>query len=802
MVTPCEDLATKAELEELKSQINKLLGKTENGEFIEVLDNEDLEGTSLGESIKLAFSAIQDFGIGTESGGIVSANTATATAAVAAGTLKYVKVAGSNVIKILPKATESGKVVALKVVKNAKVAKAGVVGAQAAAASLAVLASLVNIIGNLGLNIATVNTLGFRIDQNEKALLLLNQDFTRQMNLLAKTNQKLNDAQQELNKAQEIIDEQGQKIESLNKDVKTQIENIVTLENNLKSANQTIIQLKNQNAELSQQIQDLEIEATEEIENLQSQLDIAQQNFEIAQQNTEQMLEVAKSLGQQLADLEGRMDIMFDQLKKISAIQSLNVAEINQLKVEIAENKTIAESKLNNVNAKLVLLEDQIAKGNISAGGLPVSAQENIASSQTATLELANVLAGNPLTSSSIQINPSQVAGTNPFTNLFNQIFPQITPQTDIMTNPQVDQLQQNISDDIAAQLSALGLVGVTEQLTTIQSQTTPEAIRTNVEDGICNSTNPGGCLNSRVMNPLNNLRDSFNNNAASVSAYLSGVNSTLNGIILNSLNTVNANVLANNAILAHATYGLQATRTFLGTAWRATRMDKVLNYLSFAMTLHNAAMLSRNIGASIGDAISAIANNSIDFIKNEEGSKIDINDAIGNTLEGFLKATLGVENYNNTKDTFAKYNRIVNAASNVIWSIQSVQAGLAQGLQTVGNYTGRIGNALIRSGAVLENSYQWMNENLTFKTGRIGQIQAVLDNAQTVGNVASEISSATAEFREAQQQVNGIGDQFKKIEDELIVKEEETLNQEATKKSNSQGAQPTQTDLTPDPKP
>jgi len=136
-----------------------------------------------------------------------------------------------------------------------------------------------------------------------------------------------------------------------------------------------------------------------------------------------------------------------------------------------------------------------------------------------------------------------------------------------------------------------------------------------------------------------------------------------------------------------------------------------------------------------------------------------------------------------------------------VIYSINSVQAGLAQGLQTIGNYTGRIGNSLIRSGAVLENSYNWMNENLSVKTGKLGQIQAVLDGAQDVENVASEIAGATSEFREAQEQVNGIGAQFKKIDDELQVKEEEDLTLEAIKKANSQGAQPTQSDLTPDPK-
>ena len=209
--------------------------------------------------------------------------------------------------------------------------------------------------------------------------------------------------------------------------------------------------------------------------------------------------------------------------------------------------------------------------------------------------------------------------------------------------------------------------------------------------------------------------------------------------------------------------------------------------------------MLSRNLGASIGDTISAIANNAISFIKNEESNPIDINATLGNSIEGFLKSIIGVDNYNDAGEIFTKYNRIINAASNIIWTIQGIQMGLAYGLETVGNYTGRIGNALKKSGAVLENSYNWMNEQMNFRSGRLGQLNNIINETQNVENVISEVHQVTSEFREIQEQTNYLTDQVGNLTDELTVKEEENTTTSETSKTNSQGAQPTQSDYTPD---
>ena len=252
--------------------------------------------------------------------------------------------------------------------------------------------------------------------------------------------------------------------------------------------------------------------------------------------------------------------------------------------------------------------------------------------------------------------------------------------------------------------------------------------------------------------------------------------------------------------IVTHPKYGLQAIQNFAQTAWKATRIGKVLEYLSLAATIHNAAMLSRNLGGSLGDTISAIANNTISLIKNEEFQGININETLGNSIEGFLKNLIGAENYTGVSETLSKYNRIINSASNVIYSITSIQAGLAQGLETIGNYTGRIGNALKKSGQVLESSYGWMSEKTSVKTGRLGQIQRVIDTGEGIENVLSDVENATQEFRESQESVNNIGQQYNKVKTEFTKQETEKAALETTVKTNSQGAQPELTDFVKDP--
>lgn len=326
-------------------------------------------------------------------------------------------------------------------------------------------------------------------------------------------------------------------------------------------------------------------------------------------------------------------------------------------------------------------------------------------------------------------------------------------------------------------------ITGITSTLALILDQTSKTKIKEATSEGVCETTAPGKCLNNLVNNPN----------------WLGGLGVGLDSAQLLLSKEILAFVKNTNQVINHPKYGLSKIQSFAETAWKSTRIQKLLDVLSLALSLHNAAMLSRNLAGSLGDITSSIINNTINLIKNEDNSNININEIVGNTIENFLKGLLGEATYTGVSETFNRYSRIINAAANIIYSVQSVMAGMAEGLEIMGRYTGKIGNALKKSGAVLENSYSWMSETLSVKTGHLGRIQQVLDGAEAVENVASEIQNATEEFREVQENVNNIGDQFDKVKDEVATKETEKATTETTGKTNSQGAQPSQTDLVKD---
>ena len=796
----CEDLATKAELQELKDQLKTLLGQKVEGGEINVLEQGDFTDTVIGERLDLAETAIQDFGIGTESSGILTNIDDASIAALSVGTLQYVKVQGTNVVKLLPKATAAGKGASLKLVQNASVGKVAATGAQVSAAGLSLLASLTNIVFSLGLNIAETKVNGFRMDQIEKGMMVDRQATSSIISLIDKNKGNLDKANQDIQKQNKKLGEFQSANQELAENLKQSEQNVETLNEEITKANEHIATLKAANEEIIQKIEEFEGEVTEEIDNLKNANETLTNNLNIAETSISNLTQVVEQLGIDVANLKARSTELKIELDQLKFQHSITVAEIIKLKKEVEQNQTLTNSKLGLLSAKLVLAEQNMSTGNVTFDAFPQAAQQELASTQTATLKIANQLSGNPLPSSSVEINTSQLGLNNPFFSTLENLLPNINTQPGEVSDVQFSELETAILAGITANFNNLGLTDLQPQLTTIQNQTTPSAIRGSVETGICNSTNPGGCLNSNIRNPLQNSLDNLTNNTDAINAGISGLNTFLNQQILSRVNSVHTVVTNNFNILNHAEHGLASIKNFLTKAWETTRMGKILEFLSVAISLHNAAMLSRNLGASIGDTISAIANNAISFIKNEESNPIDINKTLGNSIEGFLKSIIGADNYEDLGETFTKYNRIINAASNIIWTIQGIQIGLAYGLETVGNYTGRIGNALKKSGAVLENSYNWMNEKMNFRSGRLGQLNNIINETQNVENVISEVHQVTSEFREIQEQTNYLSKQTKNLTDELTVQEEESTTTLQTSKTNSQGAQPTQSDYTPDP--
>lgn len=178
-----------------------------------------------------------------------------------------------------------------------------------------------------------------------------------------------------------------------------------------------------------------------------------------------------------------------------------------------------------------------------------------------------------------------------------------------------------------------------------------------------------------------------------------------------------------------------------LGRVASWLHLDRALNVLTFATTVHNAAMLSRDLGQTLFMAISNVL--AVIGIKDDEGSPLDISKIIGDTVENLLKGVLGTANYTALTAAWKNANRIYQASANLLSSIQSLRFSVVGALETIGGWNARIGNALRKWGTVGESAYSWMNPSPDFDNKFTTAIQNAQNAVSSIDSVASEVLSA-----------------------------------------------------------
>ncbi|MBD2344169.1 hypothetical protein [Anabaena subtropica] len=233
----------------------------------------------------------------------------------------------------------------------------------------------------------------------------------------------------------------------------------------------------------------------------------------------------------------------------------------------------------------------------------------------------------------------------------------------------------------------------------------------------------------------------------------VSGNNNQNTNAVLNALNTAsNAADLAllpiiNNKLGDQVPGGISGN---LGRISKWLQLDKLLNILTFAATVHNSFQLSNDIGLTLGSALGNVLQ--LIGIKDENGSAIDVSQLINSTVENLVKGIVGAENYQQMSEAFAKANRIYQATTNVLNSFLNLSQTILQANELIAAYTGRIGNALKKGGIILENAYGWMNPQPKFNrvTKFLEGLQNGASTIQMVTQVPLDILNATTEFTTA----------------------------------------------------
>lgn len=202
--------------------------------------------------------------------------------------------------------------------------------------------------------------------------------------------------------------------------------------------------------------------------------------------------------------------------------------------------------------------------------------------------------------------------------------------------------------------------------------------------------------------------------------------------------------------------------RSRFGLAELRAKLVQVMNILSTAATLHNAAMLSANAAQTVGEAVT----NSVQTfapmfgVDKEVAESFDLNEVLGKATNTTMENAIGKEAWGGTKETWLKLNRIITTASNIIWTVRSISDSAREVAEWTAENTGKIGNALKRFRVVGENAYSWMPEQVTAQNRWTRQIQRVTDGMERVENFAGSLSGAVSEVRSGKEEFEELKEQ------------------------------------------
>jgi hypothetical protein len=757
----CEDLATKAELQELRDQLNAVLGDKEGGGQAQVF--------TAGGGILATIAAIATTKLGFAKEAAPKAITQiTMTKGVANG-FAFGLPEGKAVLEALKADGQKVPQQALNEIgeqigKTKAVGQVGTKFAGTSAGAVMVLGNLASIGTNLALNKATVDIFDARVNAEVAGVQqALNQQNSTMLRLYDKHEGDLEAVNTEIDNQNAIIANTQQVMDIARSDILQLSSQASTLSSQMAEANQTIQQLKADNVELVNQVNGLEVELAENhqqyltaIAQIETQLDTALETITKMQLDAQKQNERIALLEATVLDQQAMLEEYGIDIANLQA----NVADL-QDDIQILQEENEFDEQLVEIRSRLasskLIIEQYRTEQNRLRGGGASAAIGAASATQTGVLQLADKLATPDPNTTPVPTNVTRedlLNNPNSFRDRFEELLDRITP--DAMTPEQMQEMRDNHKTDLNDGINLAIASLLIPNLVDLKDRTSEESISRGVQAGICRSLNGGSCSSTPGNpNPTQGLQGMQNN----LEAKLQGLD------LAASLETLRRVTKIDDTV-HHATWGLEKIQKFADAAWKATHADKVLNALSVVIALHNAAMLARNLGETLGGLTSqALATIGI---KDSGGSPLDINAAIGNSVNSMLTNILGADVYQGVKETWNKSSRILSSASQIVWTVRSIADSTREITEWTAENTGKIGNALKRWRVVGENAYGWMPERMTATNKWLARVERTRNGIDSLDDAASSFSSVLGEAQNIQQEWSELDEQGTKFQDNV----------------------------------
>lgn len=780
----CDELATKAELQELRDQLNAVLGKKEDGSKVNAFVKGQAPVLSAGAMLGTVFVATQERAANAVMD-IVLDNPANEPIwrDLANGNAKWSTVKGSGSRGPLPDLSKISKAAG----SGASISTVGAKTTAASGAGIGVLANLAAIGTTLALNKATVDVFDQRIAAEAKgAQLQIDAVNSGMLRLYQKNQGDISAANGEIGQLQSALQSQNGTISTLQLDVLNNRLELQDAVSDIDKAATRINILETVSAESKQQIQ--ELENTVAVNNAEAKAAIDSLNLSVIE--LDNLLEIAKdTIAKQdliISKLDERIENLETTIEDLAALYGRTDAELQILRFEfdklqsdIDEDKELADARADLIEAKLIILQH---KANNSGGGTSTVVKQNLKDEQNKLLELTSKLTGKPgefEPIDDIDLDNAANTGESKFKRQFEELLDNITP--DNMTPEQIEDLRDNVKNDFKNELGlAIGTLLI-PNLVDLKQRTSLEAISQGVEAGICNSLNGAGSCPATPgnPNPVQGLKGMQNK----LGDWL-GTGNLLQG------QNIAGMVSRIDKTVHHGTWGLEKIQGFADTAWKATQADKILAVVNTTLLVHNAMMLSNNLFQTMGEATS-IALQAVG-IKDHEDNPIDVNTLVKSKLNSMLSSVLGAGNYAALTARIAKANRIYQSSINLLDTTRNLFDS-AQTIAEIGTrYTGEIGNALRNAGVVAEDAYEEMVEKINPQSAKIMGFQKFIDGIEVAENAFDSVSQISSNVVEVQENIAQIKTEKQALKTELDTK----IDDKKTERTDIKLESETQTEL------
>jgi hypothetical protein len=170
--------------------------------------------------------------------------------------------------------------------------------------------------------------------------------------------------------------------------------------------------------------------------------------------------------------------------------------------------------------------------------------------------------------------------------------------------------------------------------------------------------------------------------------------------------------------------------------------LQYVISTIQFVFSIQQLLTTCNNLAASFGALFNTIGS--------LLGLGEDVAKPLTSTVDGLLNSVFGKEKVDYVKYQWAKVSSVMSSAASTIGNIRSASAALASGVETTGNNTGKIGNALKAAG-LIDNTIGTFEEKISARPGKVGDLTSAIEKA---GTVSASLSSAASDVKSGQEEL------------------------------------------------